>query len=119
MTKLFHWNVLFGAVLLVTTSLPPVLVSGTAAAQLPPFYPMTFQAAGIVDEVNLKENYIIVDDRQYTFAPGVQIRSAAVAIPKEALRKGMALGLNYRTATNHEKFVTEIWVLPAGPGGSR
>jgi hypothetical protein len=110
---------LLGAVLLTATSFPPALVSGTAVAQLPPFYPATFQAAGTVDEVNLKENYIIVDDRQYTFAQGVQIRSPAGTIAKEALRKGMALGLNYRTAPNYEKFVTEIWVLPASPGASR
>lgn len=112
MTRHSRWNTLRSAAWWAAMALAPALVSGTASAQLPPFYPATFQAVGIVDEVSMRHNYIIVDDQQYTFAENVQIRSPSGPIAKQALRKGMALGLNYRTAPNYERFVTEIWVLP-------
>ena len=89
-----------------------VMSSSLAFAALPSYYPKEgFQRVGVLDDVQLKRQMIVVNDIPYSLADSVIVHSPnSFSVPFSQLRIGAKLG--YKMAAGG-RLITEIWLLPS------
>lgn len=95
----------------VMIAVASMMASSLAIAAFPAYYPKEgFQSVGIVDDVQLKRQVIVVNDIAYSLADSVIVHSPnSYSVPASALRIGSRVG--YKMAKGGG-LVTEIWLLP-------
>lgn len=88
-----------------------VLTSAAVAADFPSYYPKSgFQRVGVLDDVQLDRQVIIIRDIPYSLSSNVVVHSMnAYSVPATRLRAGTNIG--YKTASNG-RLIMEIWLLP-------
>lgn len=98
----------------LTTMLAVVAVmsSSLAFAAFPAYYPKEgFQRVGILDDVQLNRQMIVVNDIPYSLADSVIVHSPkSFSVPSSQLRIGAQVG--YKMAAGG-RLITEIWLLPS------
>ena len=72
---------------------------------------VSYRKTGMVDNVNLNKNQIVIGDRTYVFASNVRVIAGDKASSKHALLRGMRLGFNTASEKN-QTVISEIWILP-------
>lgn len=97
------------SVSMVHAAEPPVPSSNP----LPPSYPSTFQAKGIVGQVSSRS--ISVSGSRYRLAISAQVHSLSGNHASLLnLRGGTEIGFSFERNTNNRRTITEIWILPQG-----
>ena len=76
-------------------------VSPLAAAQ-------SLEHMGVVDDVQAKQDAIVVNDTWYQLAPGFLVHGS----PDGKLEKKMKIAFTTRNSDAGKKLITEVWVLP-------
>ncbi len=89
-----------------------VMSSSLAFAAFPAYYPKEgFQRVGILDDVQLKRQVIVVNDIAYSLADSVIVHSPkSFSVPSSQLLVGTQVG--YKMAVGG-RLITEIWLLPS------
>lgn len=89
-----------------------MMASSIAMAAFPSYYPKEgFQRAGILDDVRLKQQIIVVNDIPYSLANSLIVHSPrSYSVPSSELRIGSKIG--YKMAAGG-RLITEIWLLPS------
>ena len=88
------------------------IVAGVAsAASLPEYYSKAgFLRSGIIDEINLERQAIVINDQQLLLSSNVVIHSpSSYSVPVTRLRKGSKVG--YKLSQNG-RLIMELWILP-------
>jgi len=95
----------------LTVAVLSVFVGGWAAAQFPAYYPKEgFQRVGIVDDIQLDRQVIVINDVPYNLANNFIVHSeTSYSVPVSQLRLGGQVG--YKTA-GRGRLISEIWLLP-------
>ncbi len=89
-----------------------VMSSSLAFAAFPAYYPKEgFQRVGILDDVQLKRQVIVVNDIAYALADSVIVHSPkSFSVPSSQLLVRTHVG--YKMAAGG-RLITEIWLLPS------
>lgn len=87
------------------------IASAAVAADFPSYYPKEgFQRVGVLSDVQLDRQVIIIRDIEYSLADNVVVHSMnAYSVPAKRLRAGTNIG--YKTASDG-RLIMEIWLLP-------
>jgi len=95
---------------LVFLMLMPLSIS---AATLPEYYPETLpHMQGVVDDISVKTNQIVIDDMQWKFSMNMRVHSLNTEFSSiQALRKSMNVAFKLDTI-NGNFVIAEIWILP-------
>ena len=82
------------------------------AQQLPSYYPADgFQRVGILDDVQLQRQVVVVNDIPYTLANSAVVHSpSSYSVPMSELSVGLQIG--YKMSSSG-RLITEIWLLPS------
>jgi hypothetical protein len=88
------------------------------AQELPSYYPADgFQRVGMLDDVQLQRQVIVVNDIPYTLANNTVVHStSSYSVPMSELIAGQQIG--YKMSSSG-RLITEIWLLPRNYKGSR
>lgn len=88
-----------------------LLISVVANAAFPAYYPKEgFQRVGILDDVQLQRQMIVVNDVPYSLADSVIVHSpTSYSVPASQLQRGTKIG--YKMASGG-RLIMEIWLLP-------
>lgn len=102
------------ATLLLTTG----LLSAALAAELPAYYPKSFDNTGTINDLVTTPNQksIVISDKRYVMAPSVVVHSPLVKTGGATLLKsGQNIGFTLSSAgASADRVVSEVWVFPAG-----
>ncbi len=73
-----------------------------------------FQHDGIISNIFLKKNTILINDSEFSLSPTVRVYTQnGAASSMTSLKKGMRVGVILSNASSgHASYVTEIWMLP-------
>lgn len=87
-------------------------VTTALAAELPAYYPKTFDSTGVINTLPNPNNHsVVIDDRRIAVSPGLVVHSPLVRSGGATLLKvGQSVGY---TVTGSGS-VSEVWVFPAG-----
>ena len=87
------------------------MVSSLAYAEFPKYYPENgFQRTGILDDVQLDRQILVINDIPYSLANNLIVHSqSSYSVPATRLRSGTQIG--YKMAAGGS-LITEIWLLP-------
>jgi len=100
---------ILGAVLLLTGSVQ----AATNAIDLP-----LYTETGVIDEVRLNENVIIISDQLFNIVPYAKVHGNSKysdVFGIESLRQGIIVGVKLDKVGNNSRVITEIWLLNALP----
>jgi len=87
--------------------------STPSSSPLPPSYPSTFQAKGIVGQVSSRS--ISVSGSRYRIAISAQVHSLSGNHASLLdIRGGTEIGFSFERNENNRRTITEIWILPQG-----
>jgi len=99
------------AIRAVTGALLCWYTTASANPPLPPGYPSAFDWSGLVDELELSNNMIIINDRQFVLARGARLHGPKGTAGTSSLHKGMPVGVRVDT-DGQTKTILELWLLP-------
>jgi hypothetical protein len=89
--------------------------SAAHAAQPSFVYPANFDGTGILQEVDLRGNRLMIDALSYGFDPNAKVHTLQTPFATlHALRGEMEVGYKLRSGGRTGRTITEIWQLPAG-----
>jgi hypothetical protein len=104
-SKLHKLILLAGAVAL---SLPAI------AAGLPDYYPERFDRWGVIDQLDLDNQIIVVNDVNIRVTRGLRIYTVNTRFASlQSLKPGMKVGFGTTGSRAINGAVSEVWVLPA------
>ena len=87
------------------------MASSLAHADFPKYYPKDgFQRTGILDDVQLDRQMLVINDIPYSLANNFIVHSqSSYSVPATRLQRGIQIG--YKMAASG-RLITEIWLLP-------
>jgi hypothetical protein len=87
------------------------LATTSVAADFPSYYPKNgFQRVGVLDDVQLDRQIVVINDIPYSLANNLTVHSmSSYSVPATRLSRGVQVG--YKMASNG-RLITEIWLLP-------
>ncbi len=100
---------ILGTLLLLTGSVQ----AATNAIDLP-----LYTETGVIDEVRLDEDVIIISDQFFNIVPYAKINGLSKypgVFTVENLGSGMIVGVKLDSVGNNSRVITEIWLLDALP----
>jgi hypothetical protein len=98
---------------IINTALVAVcLLSSSAFAELPSWYPVVFDSYGIIDSI--KANTISIDGSRFILSPTAKVATTSnKASHIREIKSGQTVGANIITI-NSRKLVDHIWLIPKG-----
>lgn len=101
-----------GLFLLAASATSAQNVDSNALSSLPDYYPDSFYGSGILHNIDLSQNVLIINATQYHYMTNVKVHSLNTEHSSlRTLKAGMGLGYNISTI-NDKQLISEIWVLP-------
>jgi len=89
-------------------------LSTEVSAQLPSYYPSSFQKTGVIRNASIV-NQLTVDGARYALSSNARIHTVATEhASRFSLAPGLELGFTYDRDASGVRRITEIWILPAG-----
>ena len=82
------------------------------AAQMPSYYPSSFENVGVIQNINQDTGAVVVRNNALYLSPSVKVRSLKKRYAsKKVLQPGMNIGFSLGSGSGAQA-ISEIWVLP-------
>ena len=81
------------------------------AGELPSYYPKSFVKTGVIDELSISNQRIIIDDELFQVDSSLLVHSLNNQSVSTA--SSLALGMNVGTTIINNGKVFELWILPS------
>ena len=100
--------------LLLATLLLSLGINGAAwAAELPSYYPTSFDNIGTIDRIDIKTAEAVISDELFTLSMNIKVHSLVTEHSSvRGLKKKMKIGYTSKQSSNGSEMITELWVLP-------
>jgi len=95
-----------------------LLLTGSAYAATDAMDEPLYTETGIIDEVRLNKNEIIISDQLFEVVPYAEIHGNnkyPSVFTVENLRPGIIVGIKLESLGNNSRVITEIWLLDSLP----
>ncbi|MBK8161883.1 MAG: hypothetical protein IPK65_01645 [Gammaproteobacteria bacterium] len=84
------------------------------AASLPDYYPERFDRWGVIDQINLDKQIIVVNDVNVRVTRDLRIYTVNTRFATlQSLKPGMKIGFGTTGSRSLSGAVSEVWILPA------
>ena len=95
-----------------------LLISGIAHAATDNTSSPLYSVAGVIDDIRLSENVIIVNDQIFEVVPYAKVhghRKYPNVFVLENLKAGMIVGAKLEAVGNNPRVIIELWLLDSIP----
>jgi len=82
-------------------------------AEMPAYYPASFNKHGTIDRISINTAEIVINDSLQSLSTNIKVHSLVTEHSSiHVLKKGMSIGYSTITMRNGNRDVVEIWILP-------